>query len=160
MTSELNTVEITTNCSCVYFDDDENQLQSDECFGCGDDSLEYLEQELGYWLDANGLDDSALIRINASGLGWQRRDGYKDTRADELSKALFIDGDFTIRYTFSNDYKELTAVRYSHDEPTGTGVITFSLSPFAECCRCGEVDECTNLDGELFCPTCERMERD
>lgn len=149
---------ITTACTCTYEDDNGNETESSECFGCYEFDIDNLNYDLTEWAKANGYEDETLIRIEATGLGWERRAGYKDVKVEEIDKALFINGEFTITYEFSADYKTLTAVRYSHDEPTGTGEMTFTKSPLDYCARCGEVDTCREIDGEQFCPVCEQLE--
>jgi hypothetical protein len=140
--------ELTTDCTCVVFDDDENQIEADTCYGCYDDALENLRCELEHWQTVNGFDDATLIRLEASGLGWRRRAGYRDIRADEITGALTLNGDYRIHFSFTPDYKTLTARRYSHDEPTGTGEIVFAKSPLEACDYCGEPAECQDLVSE------------
>lgn len=150
--------ELESNCTCVYFDEDENELPSPDCWGCFEDELGNLRYELLEWQKANGFEDETLIRVQAEAIGWMRQTGYKDVKAEELATCLFIDGDFTIRYTFTDEYKTLKAVRYSHDEPVGTGSITFTKSPLDKCAMCGEVDYCLILDTETLCEFCHERE--
>jgi len=87
-----------------------------------------LSENLKNWVEANGK-PSTTIRIDGSLMGWQRLDGYAIKDLEDLPHALEINGDFRIEYVRNG--KDLTATRYSHDEPTGAS-FTFSFVPDEE----------------------------
>jgi hypothetical protein len=158
ITKTSNYIEITSNCICTYIDEDDGQEYEADCVGCYDDQLYNLNEELAKWQKANNFSVDEIIRVEASGLGWTRQSGHKDILITEIPRCLNIDGDFTIKYSFSDDYETLTAVRYSHDEPVGTGEITFSRSPLTNCDRCGYPALCKPFADESFCDYCYDME--
>jgi hypothetical protein len=135
-TIEKQTVTVSTDCQCDYFDEETQEyLPSTECFGdCYEWQKEDVFQLLGEWQLLNNVDEDDTIRINASSIGWQGRSGYKDTDILELHGALALNGDFRIEWYLENG--ELTARRWSHDEPVGTGLFTFSI--LKGCDKCGE----------------------
>lgn len=158
-TKTKNVIELSTNCSCVFLDEDDNWKESEYCSGiCWEDSIDALAWEIEEWKEANGFTDRTLIRVQAEAVGWMRRSGYKDVYPEDVSMCLNLDSDFTIRFTFSEDYKTLTAQRFSHDEPTGTGTITFTESPLSKCDYCGDVDSCMKLGEDNLCEFCHERE--
>jgi len=122
-------VTLTTDCHCEMYDEETGEfVPSDgtECFGCYDtDWDDFIENAYNPWLAVIGADDATRIRIDGTGMGWQRRAGWASVSARDIHSAMTINGDWRIEYRF--DGTALTAVRYSHDEPTGTGVFTFTL---------------------------------
>jgi hypothetical protein len=131
--------EITSNCTCAYFDEDEELIESDHCLGCFDDAKNDLDHNLGLWITANNFEDDTLIKVSGTGIGWRRLAGYKTATASKAIEALFIEnGDFTIRYSLTEGNKTLTATRYSHDEPVGTGLFTFEAVTELPCVECGD----------------------
>jgi hypothetical protein len=137
------TATVTTNCECESYDEETGTYSpADTCFDiCWEDACEWVGEVIQDWLTARGIEEGEFVKIEANGLGWLRRSGYKLCRADviELTGALFIDGDFTIEYKLSDD--KLTARRYSHDEPTGSAV--FEFEPVEVC----HYSECFEIDG-------------
>jgi hypothetical protein len=101
--------------------------------GCYEYKLEWLEEELNEYLEANG--NPSTLQVNGSAMGWQRRSGYATCEADyrKLLDTLTFSGDWRLRFIF--DGNELRVQRYSHDEPTGA---SFYVVPAAED---GEDDE-------------------
>lgn len=156
-TNELTQIEISSECSCTYLDEyGEEQPMLDHCFsGCYSEQLDYLQRELNKWLKANEWDDETIIRVQFSGVSWQRVAGYGDITVADIPEFLTLNGEFRIVFTLTADYKTLTACRYSHDEPVGTGLITFTRSPFVRCDYCGDVSECSPLDGQQICQHCK-----
>jgi hypothetical protein len=155
--STPNEYVLSTECSCTYLDENgDEQPLLDHCFaGCYSDALELLQHELSKWERANGYNDDTVIRVQAEAIGWQRRAGYLDTAAENVAECLKINGDFRITYHLTADYKTLTARRSSHDEPTGTGLITFTKSPLDNCDYCGDIGECSQYDDGLICQHCK-----
>jgi hypothetical protein len=126
----LITATLTTDCTCEAYNEETGEYEagsySDTCFGCYDtDWDDFIENIYNPWLSALGADDSTLIRIDGTGMGWQRRAGWASVSARDIHSAMTINGEWRIEYRF--DGTALTAVRWSHDEPTGTGVFTFTL---------------------------------
>lgn len=125
----LTTVTLTTDCHCDIYDEETGEfVPSDgtDCFGCYDtDWDDFIENIYEPWLAVIGADDSTTIRIDGTGLGWRRMSGWASVSARDIHSTLRIDGDYRIEYRF--DGTDLTAVRWSHDEPVGTGVFTFAI---------------------------------
>jgi hypothetical protein len=112
---EIKNFEISSECSCVEFDEDENESQSSECWGCFDDDLSNFRYEiLNPWLEANGWDEDTIILVQGLGMHWNHVAGWTNARASEVVDALKLNGDFTLRYKLEG--KTLTCVRSSHDE--------------------------------------------
>lgn len=60
--------------------------------------------------------------IQGRGMGWTRANGYVVVKAENAVRALQINGDYRIVVTVDSLNPDVvTAVRYSHDEPTGAG---------------------------------------
>jgi len=77
------------------------------------------------WQTLNNITEDDTILINGTKMGWARQDGYKYTNILELHGALALDGDFKVEWYWEDG--ELTARRWSHDEPVGTGLFTFTV---------------------------------
>ena len=107
--------EITSDCSCVEFDENENEFQSSDCWGCYDDDKDNFKYEiLKPWLEANGWDEDTVVHVFSGNMNWNRVTGWTNIRASEAIDCLTLNGDFTLRYKL--DGKDLTCVRSSHDE--------------------------------------------
>lgn len=131
-TTNKQTVSVTTDCLCGEGDTDTlTEYCSGECYEWQKEDVFAL---LGEWQLLNNVDEDDIIRINASSVGWQGRSGYKDTDILELHGALSLNGDFKIEWYLENN--ELTARRWSHDEPVGTGLFTFEI--YKGCDKCGD----------------------
>ena len=139
MTTTINkqTVYVTTDCQCgEYYDEElEKDVPIEYCLG---DCYEWQKDEvfalLGEWYAINDITEDDHILINGNGMTWQRLEGHKWTNTLELDGALSINGDFKIEWYLEDG--TLTAKRWSHDEPTGTGLFTFEV--FKGCDKCGE----------------------
>ena len=130
---EKQTVTVTTDCLCGEGDTDTlTEYCSGECYEWQKEDVFAL---LGEWQLLNNVDEDDTIRINASSVGWQGRSGYKDTDILELHGALSLNGDFKIDWYLEGN--ELTARRWSHDEPVGTGIFTFDI--LKGCDKCGDL---------------------
>lgn len=118
------TALLSTECQC---EDEEGNI-ADSCADCGEWMEEGTRELFTEWLIANG--DPNRVTVKGKAMGWQRLEGeaiieskaytyYKqyESMETQLLKVLTLRGDFTIRYTLENG--KLTAIRYSHDEPTG-----------------------------------------
>jgi len=132
-TTTKQTVSVTTDCLCGEGDTDTlTEYCSGECYEWQKEDVFAL---LGEWQLLNNVDEDDTIRINASSVGWQGRSGYKDTDILELHGALSLNGDFKIEWYLEGN--ELTARRWSHDEPVGTGIFTFDI--LKGCDKCGDL---------------------
>jgi hypothetical protein len=152
---QLTRIELCNSCTCITYDDQDNEIESCECFGCYQDELAYLKGELAEWLKANKWTDETIIRVSFSGISWQRIAGQADITVEDIPEFLHLNGEFRIVFTLTADYLTLTACRYSHDEQTGTGLITFTESPFTRCDYCGDPSECLNINNEKVCSHCK-----
>ncbi len=131
---EKLTVSVTTDCVC------------DE--GDTDYLTEYCSGDCYEWQKSNDIDESDPILIETDKLGWRNASAYKWTTMLELDGALAFDGDFRIEWYLENG--ELTARRWSHDEPVGTGLFTFTH--YKGCDKCGEpVKADINAEKVGFC---------
>ena len=124
-THELARMELTSDCTCIMLDENEAEMPSDECFGCWEDDLEYFKTEfLGPFLDANDLGTYDTLKLDATNFGWRRETVRGFTASPDLISMLTLRGDFTLRVTLSEDKRELTVIRSSHDELGARFVIT------------------------------------
>ena len=136
MTMTPITAEITTHCTCTKFnedgfeilDADGNPEPVEYCYGdCYEFAVEDLYESLvKEWLAIKGwaLDDT--LRVDGTSMGWRHQSGWALTSADKIHESLAVNSDFILRFTLDGD--DLYAVRYSHDEPVGTGRFTFTLA--------------------------------
>lgn len=113
--TETLTALLSTACQC-----EEDGVEF--CNGCADWMKEGVLEVFREWLERNG--DPQRVRCNGSAMTWQRLDGYaiaeatgKQSLEERLLDLLTLNGDFIIRYALRDN--KLTAIRYSHDEPTG-----------------------------------------
>lgn len=124
-THELARMELTSDCTCTMLDENEAEMPSDECFGCWEDDLEYFKAEfLGPFLDANDLGTYDTLKLDATNMGWRRETAHAYVEARALIDMVALRGDFTLRITLSEDKRELTIIRSSHDELGARFVIT------------------------------------
>ena len=153
LNDEIQMTTITTDCLCQVEDEETGEWrESDSCFGdCGEwqeDDAYWLQDE---WRKANGIEEDDPILIQVDRIGWTNASAYKWTTAKEVYKSLYLDGDFRIEFTLTGN--TLTAIRYSHDEPVGTG--TFTFTHYKGCDRCGEPVEASIHAEELgMCVEC------
>jgi hypothetical protein len=130
MLKEKLTASVTTDCLC----ENEDGTPQDYCDNCYEWQKEDVFELLGQWYLANGIEEDDPILIEVDKLGWRNASAYKWTTRMELDGALALDsGDFRIEWYLENG--ELTARRWSHDEPVGTGLFTFTH--YKECDKCG-----------------------
>ncbi len=150
-TINKQTVSVTTDCLCGEGDTD---TLTEYCSGtCYEWQKEDVFALLGEWYVVNGIDEDDPILINCESMGWQHRSGFKWTTPMELDGALSLNGDFKIEW-YLEDGETLTARRWSHDEPTGTGLFTFTH--YKGCDKCGEPVLADIHKEELgFCIPCQ-----
>ena len=134
--SEDIVYELSSNCRCTVYDsetdsevldDNGNPEPSEHCNGCWEDDLSNTEYDIIHpWQEANDIADQDYVVINANRVTWRNVDGYAMCKGDfkSILKTLTFDGDWTLKITLTAD-KTLTAQRWSHDEPMGTGIFTF-----------------------------------
>ncbi len=131
-TIEKQTASVTTDCQCT---NEDGTPMEDNCYGeCYEWQKEDVFTLLGEWQLANGVDESDPILIEVDKIGWTNASAYKWTTMLELDRALSLDSDFRIEWYLENN--ELTARRWSHDEPVGTGLFTFTH--YKGCDKCNE----------------------
>lgn len=121
------TLSISTDCTCEVLDDDGEVISTNDCFGCWRDSKDDIITELEYWLDRNKVEcveveATRMLWNNVSALAWLPND------AERMFNLLSLNGDYRLEFYWSSDDK-LSARRWSHDEPTGTGLFTFTSVP-------------------------------
>jgi len=157
--------EISTSCTgCpAYLDTETDEwIEASDCDGiCFEDDKGNLDDLIDEWRQHNTFTNDTLIRIDGSDMGWRSQSGYRDVIVDEVAKALYLNSDFRIRYELSENWI-LTAQRWSHDEPMGSAIFTFTKSPLNKCEACGEIDETISqtttyerFSGEQFTETNE-----
>ena len=134
--SEDIVYELSSNCRCTVYDsetdsevldDNGNPVPSEYCDGCWQDDLSNTEYDIIHpWQEANDIADQDYVVISANRVSWRNVDGYALSKADfkSILETLTFDGDWTLKITLNAD-KTMTAQRWSHDEPTGTGIFTF-----------------------------------
>ena len=114
-------IEISSSCIC--YDDEGNPI--DDCWGCYEDAKENLHHFLIQWLGENNAPSGTMVYIQGKDMTWQRLDGHAAVSANLILSTLELDrADYRIEFTLNG--KELTAKRWSHDEPMGAS-FTFSI---------------------------------
>jgi len=121
--------EITNSCICENYNEETNTYSpADSCYGCWSDEVSNFDYEIiKPWRDANGFDEDTNIRVDFNRVNWNGVSGYGIVKATAswVISAISINTDWRVVFTLNG--KALTATRYSHDEPVGTGLITFNL---------------------------------
>jgi hypothetical protein len=134
--------ELSSSCRCTATDDDGNELKDengypvavDYCHGCWEDDLSNTEYDIIHpWQIANDLAEQDYVHISVDRATWRGVSGYGISKADlqSILDIMTFSGDWTLKLTYDGD-KTLTAQRWSHDEPTGTGIFTFRRATDAE----------------------------
>ena len=119
---EVGVVGADSNQKC---DECEGALtNADTCFGCWDDSERSFYEALAEWRKEVGVTWD-LVKIEATGMGWDKRSGHAVVKFDEALRPLTLRGDFRIEAKWEG--KTFSARRYSHDEPMGSAVFSFTL---------------------------------
>lgn len=128
--------ELSNTCRCIATDDDGNELKDengypvgvDYCYGCWQDDLGNIEFDIiEPWKKANGISNSDYVIISVERATWLNVSGHGICNGEfkNIVNSVSLDGDdCTLKFTYDGD-KTLTAQRWSHDEPTGTGIFTF-----------------------------------
>lgn len=114
-TAELHEVEIESSCLC-----------DSDCYGdCYTDSVDNFNVIVKMWLEANKGSATDTVRIDGVAMGWESRSGYAVVEVAKILPTMTLNGDYRLRFSF--DGKELTAQRWSHDEPMGSPHFVFSF---------------------------------
>jgi len=127
--------ELSSDCRCTATDDDGEELKDEHgypvaanyCDGCWEDDLSNTESEIiEPWLKANGITEEDYLYISVNKATWLNVSGYGVGKANlkKIIDLMTFNGDWTLKFTY-NRHKTLTAQRWSHDEPMGTGIFTF-----------------------------------
>jgi hypothetical protein len=152
------TVTLATNeCECQYYNDEDELVQPDNCMGlCYEDACDWFGENALEFIEANNLTDRDYLLIEGSGMGWTRASGYKLIKAEinTIRESLMLNGDFRIEFYFSDDKKTLTARRWSHDEPMGTGLFTYKRVDVCAYTDCLAMDDLQDYKDEKYCPFC------
>lgn len=150
-------VELTTNCTCSFYNDEEELEQPDYCFGdCSDWAVEGVNEMADLFLQANEVSQYDYLLIEGTGMGWTRASGYKLIKAnvDAIREGLMLNGDFTLEFYLTEDHKTLTARRWSHDEPMGTGLFTFKKVDVCDYSGCESMDNLQKYKDGKYCEFC------
>jgi hypothetical protein len=116
------TIGISSSCECVDLDGN----PEDNCWGCYDDAEENLHHLIINWLGENDVPSDASILVSGTNMNWDRVSGYANCNANTILDVLKLErSDY--RLEFYQDGKELTAKRWSHDEPMGAS-FTFTIT--------------------------------
>ena len=152
------TTTLTTECQCLVLNDKDEEVTPSDCMDCGEWMLEDAHLTLDEWQKRNSDPEAALI--TGANLTWQRLSGYSIARGyvyEVLTKAilkrLMLNADF--RLELKLERKDLTAKRWSHDEPMGC---SFMLQPFTPCDGYSDCEtppeylkQYEEYDGRVFC---------
>jgi hypothetical protein len=153
---------ITTNCECLYLDEEDKEVIPDDCFGeCYQEAKDFTLELIEEWLERNDYPDAVIIQGRA--MGWQRREGYaliREAGSEDMARAILdkltLNADFTLNFTLQG--KACTIRRGSHDEPTGA---SFELQPFTPCdgwSECQATEGITEHEGANYCAWCLDIE--
>jgi hypothetical protein len=157
------TSTVSTDCQCLIEDEETGEeVTPDSCFDCGEWMLEDAHLILEQWQKRNSNPEAALI--TGKNMGWQRREGFSIARGyvyEVLTKAILkrltLDADFTLKLKLEG--KNLTATRWSHDEPMGC---SFTVAPFMPCdgyAECLALEEdIKQYEGRSLCSVCADIE--
>jgi len=115
-TDTLSSAVLELNSSCVCLDEDNKEF---DCYGdCFTDNADYLnDYVIPSWITNNKVFAKDYVRIEGINLGWTHASGYTIVEPKGILEALKINGDFRIEFRLKGG--ELSARRWSHDEPTG-----------------------------------------
>jgi hypothetical protein len=141
------TASVTTECLC----ENEDGSPAEECFNCFEWQKEDVFELLGLWRAGNDISEDDVIVIVGESMGWRKLTGSKTTDILSLDSALSLDGDFRIEWYLEGN--TLTARRWSHDEPVGTGLFTFAI--LRSCDKCGmPIDKDIHAEELGMCVEC------
>jgi hypothetical protein len=112
---------VTTDCTCEVYTETEPDgthlsVPADFCMGCDEDNREWAKEVIDVWLSRQP-NQTNRVRVYSPNMGWLRQEAWTVTDVTSLLDSVRLNGDYTLNFTL--DGKDLIAVRYSHDEPTG-----------------------------------------
>ena len=128
ITDYTATLEISTDCTCEYYDDNEELQPHAECYGCYDEDKDFVINELEEWLGRNNVE---AVEVVANGMGWRNTSAIAWLPADSarIYALLTLNGDFRLVFKWDKEDK-LSVTRYSHDEPVGTAPFEITPVPY------------------------------
>lgn len=103
---------VTTECECLT----DNDTPSDFCYGCDEDNREHVQTMIDLWLERQTIQTNR-VRVYSPSMGWLRQEAWTVTDVTSLLDSIRLNGDYRLNFMLDGVY--LSAVRYSHDEPTG-----------------------------------------
>lgn len=118
--NDFQLATLTTECVC-HEEDGIDEVCFGDCYEWQQEDVYWLVME---WAKEKGFDEDTAIRIEGKGMGWTKASGYKISKVSDLDTAMNLDGDFRLEYRLQDG--ELTVERFSHDEPAGGCVFTFT----------------------------------
>lgn len=123
-----NTMTISSDCTCEVLDDNDEVIPTNDCFGCYRDAKAEIIQELDFWISTNEVE---AVEVEAERMCWDnvKALAWLPAEAERLFDLLTLNGDFRLEFYWDKEYK-LTARRWSHDEPMGTGLFIFRPVPY------------------------------
>lgn len=130
-TNYERTYYLSTDCGCTFFDEDAGEyVDATECFGCYTDDEDTILHELTRWITRNEVE---AVAVQCSSMTWRNvpARALMNAQAVQLLGAMTIRGDYRLEFYWDAE-DNLTARRWSHDEPTGTGLFTFTPVPYSE----------------------------
>lgn len=126
MNEQTFTYTLSTECTC----ENEDGTFPNYCFGCFDDDKGVLLEALDNWLEEHEI---TSVQVTGSNMLWTRVSGealIEDVTSEAILKALSLNGSYRLEVSIPMYDMEITAKRYSHDEPTGA---TFNLEAYNTC---------------------------
>ncbi len=130
---DTGTATITTDCTCDNYNDETDTFEpSDYCYGdCSswswEDAIGLIASWAKHW-------DTNAVRIEGTGMTWQRLSGYTelifDNEPKRVLEAFTIGGDFTLQISV-DELGQLSVLRFSHDEPTGCRMVALPISEWS-----------------------------
>lgn len=143
----MDTYTLSTECSCETYDAENGEgiVPADECFGCYEDEQQLLAEAIDAIIEAETVD--AYI-VNTERARWTNtgQNFTIEATGKNVIDCMKLNGDYRIEFYL--DGSTITARRWSHDEPTGTGLFTFQEANFCDNCHDGLDCECSDEDDD------------
>jgi hypothetical protein len=120
-----STYTLSTTCICM----NEDGTYTEYCEGCFEADHAELTDALDLWLEENEI---TSVEITGKAMGWTRATGKTTVEAtsEAILKALTLNGDYCLEVSIPEFDLAFSAIRYSHDEPTGA---TFEIEAYSTC---------------------------
>lgn len=122
-----DTYYLSTECDCEYYDENDELVPAESCDGwCWTDAKDLLIDGINKWLERNNVE---ALEVKAERMNWNGVAGltWLPSDAERIIELLTLDGDFRLEFYITSE--ALSARRWSHDEPVGTGLFTFTPVP-------------------------------